>query len=182
MSSFHYSTVFATTETAGSSDLLGSLGIDWKMLVLQSIAFLALLFLLSKFVYPVLLKNIEKREKLIEDSMNAAREAEKNAQETEDKVAKLMKQARTQADEVISGAKTEATALVEAAEQKSRERAERIVKDAHEQIAKDVVEAQKVLQRETLNLVVAATEKVVGKTVTGPVDKKVVDAALKEAA
>ena len=48
-------TQFAAAEAhAEKADLFGSLGIDWKLLVLQTIAFLILLAILRKFVYPPL--------------------------------------------------------------------------------------------------------------------------------
>lgn len=174
---------FANTSsgTAASSDLLGSLGIDWKMLLLQTIAFLLLLFVLSKYVYPILTKMIDDREKKIEESVKAAHDAEKSAAEASEKTAKLMKQARKDADDIVASAKVEATAMVEAAEKKSRARAEQIAADAEAEIEKSVAAARQALRKETIDLVAEATEKVVGKAVNAGIDKKVVAEAVKEA-
>jgi len=174
---------FANTSSGAtaSSDLLGSLGIDWKMLLLQTIAFLLLLFVLSKYVYPILMKMIDDREKKIEESVKAAHDAEKSAAEASEKTAKLMKQARKDADELVASAKLEATAMVESAEKKSRVRAEQIAADAEAEIAKSVAAARQALRQETIGLVAEATEKVVGKTVNAGVDKKVIAEAVKEA-
>lgn len=172
---------FASTESGASSDILLTLGIDWKLLLLQTIAFLLLLFLLTKFVFPVIGAMLEKREKLIEDSVKAAHEAEAAAKEASADTARLMKQARKDADDVLASAKAEAADMVEKAEKKSRERSERIVAAAEEEIAKNVAAAKKSLRDETLSLVADATEKVVGNVVTQSVDKKVVAEAVKEA-
>ena len=75
----NYLTQFANSETAEKADLFSSIGIDWKLLVLQTIAFLILLWFLKKFVYPSLVAMLDKREKMIEESVRAARVAEKNA-------------------------------------------------------------------------------------------------------
>lgn len=174
-------TQFANAEVSGSSDILKTLGIDWKLLVLQTIAFLLLLWLLSKFVFPVLGAMLEKREKAIEESVKAAHEAEKNANEAKEQTAKLMKQARKEADEIVASAKAESVAMVEAAEKKSRDRSEKIVAEAEAEISRNVEAAKKSLRTETLGLVAEATEKVVGKVVTSGVDKKVVAEAVKEA-
>jgi F-type H+-transporting ATPase subunit b len=173
-------TIMASTTEGASGGLLDSLGIDWKMLVLQSVAFLLLLFLLSKYVYPILLKSIDKREKLIEESITAAHDAEKNAKVAEEKVAKLMKDARTQAADIMNGAKDEAAQLLTTTETKARERAERMAKEADSQIARSVADARKSLRDETVELVAQATEKIVGKAVTLAVDTKAVQAAIKE--
>ena len=51
---------FASTEAAADKDLFGALGIDWRLLVLQVVAFGILVWLLGKFVYPQLVSTIEK--------------------------------------------------------------------------------------------------------------------------
>lgn len=160
---------------------MSTLGVDWKLLVLQTIAFLILLWLLNKFVFPVLGAMLDKREKLIDESVQAAKDAEKNAAEAEAKTSKLMKQARKDADDMLASAKVEAADMVDAAEKKSRERADRIVAAAEDEIAKNIAAAKKSLREETLGLVAEATEKVVKRTVIGTVDKKVVADAVKEA-
>lgn len=172
---------FASAATEQSSDLLGSLGIDVQLLVLQTIAFLLLLVILSKWVFPVLSRMLEKREKLIEESVRAAAEAEANAVKAEAKIADMMKQARKEADELLSSAKSEAAQMVSDADKKSRDRAEQIVEAAEAEIQKNVEAARSSLRRETLELVAEATEKVVGSTVDARVDQKIVERALKEA-
>lgn len=49
-------TNFATTDTSASpkGDLFGSVGVDWTLLALQLIAFVILMLILKKFVYPPL--------------------------------------------------------------------------------------------------------------------------------
>jgi F-type H+-transporting ATPase subunit b len=166
---------------AASSNLFTALGIDWKMLVFQVIAFAVLVFLLGKFVYPSLMKAVDARQADIEAGSKAAEEAKKQATEAHTDVEKLMKQARRDASDIVSTAKEEATAAIEAAEAKSKTRAERIITEAHAQLEKDVEAARKVLHNETIELVALATEKVVGKTVTAKIDESVVSAAVKEA-
>ena len=168
-------------EAAPSGDLFSALGIDWKMLVFQIVAFVVLVWLLGKFVYPVLMKTVDKRQADIEAGTKAAEEAKQHASKAEADVEKLLKEARREATDIVSTAKKEAAAAVEKAESKSKTRAERIIAEAHEQLGKDVEAAKKALHNETLELVTLATEKVVGKTVNAKVDESVVSAAVKEA-
>lgn len=173
---------FAETEAeAVSPDLLSSIGIDVQLLVIQTVAFLVLLWVLSKFVYPVLSKMLETREAAIKQSAKAAEEAEQKADETKAEMTRLLDEARQQAGKIMAAAKAEATSVVEASDAAAHQRAERIVADAHAQIEKDVTSARKALRDETINLVALATEKVVGKTVTPDVDKKVIASAIKDA-
>ncbi|RYF27726.1 MAG: ATP synthase F0 subunit B [Chloroflexi bacterium] len=173
-------TQFAATESATEGGIFGALGIDITMLVLQAIAFLILVVLLGKFVYPVLIKAVDDRQEKIEEGTKAAIEAEKKADEAKSEVAQLMKQARKEASEIVATAKDEANAAIEKSEQRAKVRAEKIVESAHEQIEKDVIAAKKALHNETIDLVALATEKVVGKTISASADDKVIAAAIKE--
>lgn len=173
-------TQFATTEAA-SGGLLGALGIDVGMLIFQAIAFIILVLVMGKWVYPIFMKVVDERQAKIEASTKAADEAQQQASAAKDMVEDLMKKARKEAGEIVSTAKREATAAVEAAELKSKSRAEQIVADAHDQIGKEITAAKKALHNETLSLVAMATEKVVGKSMTEKVDEAVISAAIKGA-
>ena len=64
---------------APKADLFTSLGIDWKMLIFQGVAFIILVFLLGKFVFPILIKSVDDRQAKIEDTAKAAAEAKPSA-------------------------------------------------------------------------------------------------------
>lgn len=157
-----------------------ALGIDGKLLVFQVIAFALLTWLLSKYVFPVLMKAVDERQKRIDESNAAATEAAKQAAEAEAKIAGMLKTARSEASDIVATAKEEAAGLIAKSEEKSKVQAERIVAAAHESIEKDVLAAKKALHNETVELVAQATEKVVGKTVTDQLDKKIIADSLKE--
>ena len=67
-------TTVAKAATGESSDLFASLGIDWKMLLFQIIAFAMLLWILNKYVFPVIVKSIDEREKKITEERNATKQ------------------------------------------------------------------------------------------------------------
>ncbi|QQS19497.1 F0F1 ATP synthase subunit B [Candidatus Saccharibacteria bacterium] len=157
-----------------------ALGIDVKLLVFQIIAFALLTWLLSKYVFPVLMKAVDERQKRIDEGNVAAAEAAKQAAATEEKMTVILKKARAEASDIVATAKAEASGMLTKSEEKSKVQAERIVAAAHESIEKDVLAAKKALHNETIELVALATEKVVGKTVTDQVDKKIISESLKE--
>lgn len=170
-------TQFAAAEPTG--DLFGALGIDVGMLVFQAIAFIILVLVMGKWVYPIFVRIVDERQEKIEASTKAADAAQQQAAEAKDAVAELMANARKEANEIVSSAKREAIAAVEAAETKSKSRAEQIIADAHDQIGKEVTAAKKALHNETLSLVTLATEKVIGETMSKKIDEAVVAAAVK---
>lgn len=167
----------ADTSEAG---LFESLGIDWMTMLFQAIAFLLLLALLSKFVFPVLVKMVDDREAKIAEGQKAAEAATKQAESAKDDISKLLKQARQEAAEIVATAKDQADKMSADSDKKAKDRAERIVAAASDDIAKQVDIAKKTLRNETIDLVALATEKVAGAAVSKAVDEKQISAAIKE--
>ena len=127
-------THFATTETANGG-IMGALGIDWKLLVMQLVAFLLLVWALNKWVFPIFFKIVDKRQALIDESNRAAVEASKHAETAQAETEKLLKQARSEAKDIVATAREEAAGVVSDAEEKSKQQAEYIVNDARDQLA-----------------------------------------------
>lgn len=165
---------------ATDENILTALGIDWKMLILQIVAFLILVALLGKFVYPWLMKSVDERQDKIEAATKAAADAQEQAIKAEEKVAELLEQARAQAADIVATSRLESAAALTESEDKARKQSERILADAHEQIDKDIIAAKKSLYNETLDLVALATEKVIGKTGNAKQDDAVIRDAIKD--
>lgn len=171
---------FASTETAQKADLFGVLGIDWKLLILQAVAFLIMLWALKKFAYPPLNRALDERQKTIEASLKAAKEAETKAEKSHEQIEKLLSDARSQASDVMATAKTEAASIVEAAEEKAKVKAQRVLDQAHEQVQQDIAAARKTLRRDTIDLVALATEKVVKQKVNKAEDSRLIKKTVEE--
>lgn len=164
-----------------SEDIFAALGIDWRLLILQIVAFLILVWLLAKFVYPWLMKSVDERQKNIEEAAKAAKKAQASAAESEAETAELLAQARKEAAEIVATAKLEATDMVSTSEAKAKATAEKIVADAHAQISKDIDKAKRELHDETLELIALATEKVIKQKLDKKSDEKLIADLLKEA-
>ncbi len=169
-------TQFATTS---NGNVFASLGIDWQMLILQIVAFLILVFILGKYVYPWLMKSVDERQERIEAATKAATEAQNAALEGEERIEKLLKKARDEAADIVATAKLESTTALAASEEKAKKRSEQIVADAQTEIQKEVVAAKKALHNETIELVALATEKIVGKTISSKIDESLISETLK---
>ena len=164
-----------------NNDLFGALGIDWRLLVLQVVAFLILVWLLGKFVYPWLMKSVDERQKDIEAAAKAAKKAQESAAESQAETAELLAEARKEAAEIVATAKLEAGEMVSTSEAKAKSTAEKIVADAHAQIEKDIDKARRELHDETLDLIALATEKIVRKKMDKKADEALIADLLKEA-
>ncbi len=175
----YFAETAATTEASG--DLFSALGIDWRLLILQVIAFLILVFLLGKFVYPWLMKQVDERQASIEAAAKAASEAQASAAESQDKIAELLTEARVQAAEIVDTAKLEATEMLSASEERARTTAEKITADARAEVDKSIEAAKRELHDETLELIALTTEKVIHTKLDRKADAALIASALKEA-
>ena len=165
---------FASTDTGETGGLFTSLGISWGQLGLQTLAFLLLLVILRKWVYPPLVAMLDKRDEELRNSAEAAQAAKQEAETAEKETAKLLKEARREAAGIVATAKTEAAALVDAAESKAKAKAESILSSAREDINKEVAAARDQLHNEMIDLVSLATEKIVGAHVSASIDAKLI--------
>jgi F-type H+-transporting ATPase subunit b len=167
-------------EAATQEGVFEVLGIDWKILVFQTIAFGLLIFILAKFIYPPIMKMLDRREKMIEDSVKAAKEAAQKSADAEIAIAKKIANAQAQAEEIVNNARVQASQLVADSEQDAKKRADNIVEAAQRQLQRDVESARELLRGETAGLVSLATEKVVGEKVDTQKDAALINEALKE--
>lgn len=170
---------YLASETAhqeASGDLFASLGINWQMLLFQMLAFIILVVLLGKFIFPILMKAVDDRQAKIEEAGKAAEKAEQKAEAAEAKIEEVLKKARVEAADIVTTAKDEATQMIEKAESQAKARSERIVAEAQEDIHKDVLAARKALEKDTIALV----KKAAGLAVAGVADEKLDTALIKK--
>lgn len=176
----HYLSTFAQTETAEKANMFEALGIDWKLLILQSVAFLLLVWLLGKFVYPKLIKMIDDRQAKIDESVQAAETAQKKAEAAETAVEDELAKARKESATIIETARQEAADVAAAAEKKAQAKAEHIVKEAKAELDSEITKARQALRKETIELVGLATERIIKKKLDTTTDAALIRDALSQ--
>ena len=174
-------TQFANSGASEKAGLFDSLGIDWALLAFQTVAFLILLFVLRKFVYPPMMEMLVKREKDLKAADAAAKSAKENADRAEEMTAEMMRKARAQASDIVASAREEATEVVEEAAKKATAKSEALIKEAHNTIAQEIENAKKGLHNSTLEWVAEATGKVLGEKIDAKKDTKLISESLEEA-
>jgi F-type H+-transporting ATPase subunit b len=174
--------LFGSTEASAESSpgLFEALGIDWKLFIVQGIAFLILVAILAKFVYPVLIKSIDDRRTAIEAGLKEAKEGQEALAKAEEKVTEVLAAARKEADDMLTRTHQEANAVVAEAEEKAKKRAEQIVADARNQLEVDVRKAREALKKDTVELVALATEKIIHEKLDTDKDSRLIKASLGE--
>ena len=169
--------MLAATSSPG---LLGALGIDWKALVLNGVAFLIILALLSKYVYPVLTKALDAKADELTAAARLQAEAEKKLADAGHERHALLGAAQAAAEELTAAAQAEAAETIAAARARATTEAERIVAEAREQLAKDVATARHSLRSETAMLVAQATETLIGEKLDAGRDQTLIKRSLEQ--
>lgn len=162
-----------------NGDLMSSLGIDWALLGYQTLAFLLLLLILKRFVYPPLLNMLDKRDELIKASADAAMQAEQQASEAEARTAEMVARARQDAAEIVETAKQEAVEVASLIHEKAEARAEALIVSARDELSKEVESAKKLLKQETIELVALATGKVLEEKIDTKQDIQLIEKVIR---
>jgi F-type H+-transporting ATPase subunit b len=150
---------------------MDALGIQWKILLAQTISFSIVLFFLWRFAYRPIFSMLEvRRQKIAEGMANADKIKVELAKTQADRKA-VLAQAGDQANEMIEQARTAAARVREVETQKAIAAAEQIVTKAREAATQDHARMLAELKREVGRLVVQTTATVTGKVLT-PEDQK----------
>ncbi|HSX01479.1 MAG TPA: hypothetical protein VLF67_04540 [Candidatus Saccharimonas sp.] len=136
--------------------LFTALGLDWRNLAVNAAAFLAIVWIMARFVYPTLVRALDTKQADLEAAERYKREAEKAMRQAQASAAGAITKARATAGELLDAARADAAKLVKDAEAKASSRADRIISDARQQLDRDVANAQQALKVQTAQLLAEA--------------------------
>ena len=146
------------------------------------VVFAISLFILAKWVYPVIGDALDKRAKTIEGEIDAAADLRLQADKVLEEYRERLKEARAQSEEIVQRARQTA----ESHEVEGRERGKQILEEAAKRAERDIEAASKRalddIRREVADLTVMATEKVTRKTLDDADQRRLVEEALGELA
>ena len=168
--------VFAAVEEGGSFLVSPGLGLMiWTLLV-----FAISMFILGKLAFPKIAEALDKRQRAIEDSIDAAERTRTEADRLLAEYRERLSDARAQADDIVArarktGENSEAEAVAE-----GRRKREEMMEQARRDIETETRRAIQEIRREVADLTVAATEKVTRKSLNSDDQRRLVEDALSE--
>jgi len=175
-----------TTESTSSHDTaesegIGALGLDVFAIGAQAITFLVLLWLVKKYALDGIVKNLDKRHNDISRGLHLTAEMDKEKAALDEKVEKVLKAARGDADAILAEAKTESGKIIQAGEESATRRADDIIRTAEGKIESDIANARQELKGEMAGLITEATEAILTEKLDSAGDRKLVEKYLSEA-
>jgi F-type H+-transporting ATPase subunit b len=147
-------------------------------LIAEVIAFLLMLFILARWVYPPIMRVATQREEKIAAGVQAAAEAEKRLLEVQEEVRKTLEEARAQARDILDRAHKTAVLETEDLVRKGRREAEAQLERARAEIAAERDRAIQEIRAQVGTLVVAAASKVLGQAIDRSAHAKLIEDAL----
>jgi F-type H+-transporting ATPase subunit b len=146
-------------------ELLGNLGIDWRLFIAQTINFLLVLWLLNRFVFKRIIKHLEERRSKIEQGLELTEKAKREIGRIDEARSRELEKARTEAEKILSNARSGASEKEKAALVVARAEAEKIMLKAREEAQKEKKEAVLGAKSEIQKLSSLIAEKILGRSV-----------------
>lgn len=169
--------LFAAEESEGGSGLVSPvIGVMlWTLIV-----FGLTLFILWKVAFPRIAEALDKRQRMIEDSIDTAEKTKREADELLREYRERLSDARGQADEIVARARRTAEAHEQESQSEARAKREEMMDQTRRDIEAETRRAIQQIRSEVADLTVLATEKVTRKTLDSSDQKRLVDEALAE--
>jgi F-type H+-transporting ATPase subunit b len=148
---------------------------NWAIVV-----FLLLVALLTKFAWRPLLDALDRRQESIKKSLDDARQARQELERLRTESTRILVEARTEADGIISRTRADAARAAEEMKVKARADAENIVKNAERQIELEASRAVETIRREAVDLSVAIASKILQRNISREDNERLIGETLRE--
>jgi F-type H+-transporting ATPase subunit b len=134
-------------------------------LIVQMVVFALLVWVVTKFVWPMLTGVMDERAKKIATGLAAAEKGQQDFASASKRAEVVISEARDRANEIVDQAHRRATDMVEAARTKALEEGERLVASARTQIDLATTKAREELRKEVSRLVVSSSSQLLGREI-----------------
>src|SRR5215217_958826 len=139
-----------------------------------------MIWILSKVAFPRIADALDKRQRAIEDSIDAADRTRREADDLLAQYRERLAEARGQADEIVTRARRTGEAAEAEIVADARAKREEMMQQTRREIEAETRRAIQQIRAEVADLTIAATEKVTRKSLTDADQRRLVDEALSE--
>ena len=169
--------IFAAEDTGGGSFLVSP---NVGLMIWTLIVFGLSMYLLGKLAFPRIAEALDRRQKAIEESIDAAEHTRAEAEKILAEYRERLAEARGQADDIVSRARKTGEAAESEILAEARAKREEMMEQTRRDIEAETRRAIQEIRAEVADLTVLATEKVARKSLTDADQKRLVEEALAE--
>jgi F-type H+-transporting ATPase subunit b len=171
-------TVLLAAEDSGGGNFLVSP--ELGLMIWALLAFGITLWLLNKLAFPRIAEALDRRRMAIEESIEAANRAKREADELLEEYRARLREAREQAEDIVVRARKAADTLADETKAEASKQREEMLATARRDIEHETRRALDELRREVADLTVIATEKITRKSLTAEDHRRLIEEALSE--
>ena len=142
------------------------------LLFWMTIIFAIVFFILAKFGFPVITGMVEKRNKRIADSLEAARIAEEALSHLQVEKDRILSETLAQQNKLMQEAAQERDKMIAQAQEKARVEAQKILDDARARIQEEKEAAVQEVRKEVAMISLTIAEKLVRKELSSDASQK----------
>jgi len=153
---------------------------DIGLMIWTLLVFAISMYLLAKFAFPRIQESLDKRQRLIEDSIDSAEKTRSEANDILAEYRERLTEARAQSDEIVARARKSGEVIEKESAEQAKEKREEILAQARRDIESETKRAIQEIRNEVANLTIAATEKVTRKSLDENDQRRLVEEALGE--
>jgi F-type H+-transporting ATPase subunit b len=150
------------------------------LMIWTLIAFGATFYLLRKYAFPPIQEALDKRQRLIEESIEEAERTRKEAAKLLEEYRERLREARTQSEEIVVRARKAAEEHERESLEAARARREELLEQTRRDVEAETRRAIQEIRDEVADLTVLATEKVTRKVLDDADQRRLVEEALSE--
>jgi len=145
-----------------------------------AVTFVALLVILTKVGWKPILKMLDERERTIKESLEQAQKARIEAEKTLASQSEILEAARKEAGDIIARARQSAQEAREEIVVKARSEGDKLLQRAKREIELSRDKAIEEIRDLSVDLAMAATQKLIGKTLNKEDHQKIIQESLSE--
>jgi F-type H+-transporting ATPase subunit b len=138
------------------------------------------MYILAKLAFPRIAEALERRQRAIEDSIDAAERTRTEADQLLAEYRERLRESRHQAEEIVDRARKAAEVHEREGVEDARARREQLMEQTRRDIEAETRRAIEQIRNEVADLTVMATEKVTRKTLSEEDQRRLVEDALRE--
>ena len=157
------------------NQVIESLGLDLKMMLLSTANFLVVFFLLNKFLFSRIGKFLNERQNEIKESIKNARKVEMLLENANKKKNKIIQKASSNANNIVNEANNQAERIIIESKVKAQREVNEIKNKAKRRIKIEKEEMISELKHQTADLAIIATEKILDKELDEETDKRIIE-------
>lgn len=169
-----------TVQTHSSADesVAATLGLNGQLFVIQLVNFAIVVAILWFLILKPLVRILEDRKKIVDESIVNAKKVENEVQETNKRYQERMDEATVKANVIAAKSQSDAEIIAKEVKEKAKKEVEELIAKSKQIIESDRKKMLEDVKKDVVDMVIASTEQVLKGAVDEKVDEKWLNAQL----